>query len=395
MNRCLWLLASALLPVGALAACGGRADTHPSTEFHIALHGPDGARPAFVEVTGLSSADLGSVDTAHWARQNWQALLTVSVVDNGAVGAVPPVQGRYGVTGSGVTFVPAFPFDPGRSYTVTFDPSALPQPRGGGRTTVVVSLPAAASELSTVVTAIHPASEVLSENTLRLYIEFSAPMGNGGALDHVRLSEPGGSEVSIPFLPVETSFWNADHTRYTLFFDPGRVKQGILPNQQLGRPLRAGRRYVLEISPEWRDARNQPLKQGFRREFRVGPARIEALSMAAWRIAAPEAGTRDPLVVTFPAPLDHGLLGRALSVESQNGRAVDGQIALEEADSRWLFRPHAPWTSGIYRLAALSVLEDPAGNRIGRAFEVDMTRARPEPAPDTYRMDFRVGGSGP
>jgi hypothetical protein len=49
-----------------------------------------------------------------------------------------------------------------------------------------------------------------------------------------------GRPVDIPFLPVQADFWNADHTRYTLFFDPGRVKQGILPNEQLGRPLRAG-----------------------------------------------------------------------------------------------------------------------------------------------------------
>jgi hypothetical protein len=39
---------------------------------------------------------------------------------------------------------------------------------------------------------------------------------------------------------------------------------------------------------------------------------------------------------------------------------------------------------------ALSILEDPTGNRIGRAFEVDMTRTDTAAAPDAYRLSFRV-----
>jgi hypothetical protein len=42
----------------------------------------------------------------------------------------------------------------------------------------------------------------------------------------------------------------------------------------------------------------------------------------------------------------------------------------------------------------LAVLEDPAGNRIGRAFEVDMARARAEAAPDAYRLAFKVAEFG-
>jgi hypothetical protein len=39
---------------------------------------------------------------------------------------------------------------------------------------------------------------------------------------------------------------------------------------------------------------------------------------------------------------------------------------------------------------ALSILEDPAGNRIGRAFEVDMTRPPADPLPDAYRAAFKI-----
>src|SRR5262249_40037029 len=151
--------------------------------------------------------------------------------------SLPPVQGRYAVTPAGLSFTPLFPFDPGRAYVVRFDPARLPTPRQVAAVSQVVRLAAPESYPTTRVKAIYPDVAVLPENALRLYIEFSAPMGNGAAVDFVHLFDERGQEVPFPFLPVEADFWNRDHTRYTLFFDPGRVKQGILPNRESGRPL--------------------------------------------------------------------------------------------------------------------------------------------------------------
>ncbi len=345
-----------------------------------------------MEVTGLASQDLSSLRDARPTVDRWQSLLRITVDDESApaVNDVQAVQGRYAVTQSSVTFTPAFPFDPGRAYRVAFDPARLPRATTRPVVTTVVRLAEIASHPSTSVTAVYPASDILPENTLRLYIEFSAPMGNSGALDFVRLVDAHNREVDIPFLPVQADFWNADHTRYTLFFDPGRVKQGILPNRQLGRPLRAGQKYTMQIAAGWHDAQGQRLQAAYRREFRVGPEEAQPIAPASWRIAPPAARTRDPLIVTFPGPLDHGLLARALGVEGSDGRPIAGEIALEAADTRWLFRPATEWAAGEYQLVALSILEDPAGNRIGRAFEVDMTKTAAKPTPDAYRLPFKV-----
>ena len=358
----------------------------------IQIRAATGAQPAHIEITGLSDSELSDVRGARLSADAWAALLLVTV-DNPTLG-LPPVQGRYAVTGSAITFTPLFPFDEGRAYRVSFEPARLP--RRSPKTTVsaVVRLPAAVSQPSTEVTAVYPLGDTLPENTLRLYIEFSAPMGNAGALDFVRIVDERGELVDIPFLPVQADFWNADHTRYTLFFDPGRVKQGILPNEQLGRPLGAGRKYSLEIAALWRDARGQPLKAAYRREFRVGPALSQAIALDAWRIESPAARTRDPLVVTFPWPLDHGLLARAIGVEGSGGRMVAGDIGLEAADTRWVFRPVDAWEPGAYQLVALSILEDPAGNRIGRPFEIDMTKSTASETPDVFRRRFIIGVSG-
>ena len=172
-----------------------------------------------------------------------------------------------------------------------------------------------------------------------------------------------------------STLWNADRTRFTVLYDPGRVKRGILPNEELGRPLAAGRTYTLVIDADWRDAAGQPLVAPFRREFRVGPPRERALDPADWRLDIPVHGTRDPLAVNFPAPLDYGLLQRALRVATGSGQPVDGEIRVEEAETRWVFTPRTPWAPGRYQLVAAETLEDVAGNRIGRPFEVDGTGA--------------------
>ena len=355
--------------------------------------------PAYVAVSGLDAAELSSLRTRAATDAEWPSLLKITVgAGNNSIaisGDSPPaVEGRYAVTGTAITFTPLFPFDPGRPYRVVFDPSRLPHPRQAAIIAEVVRLPAVATEPTTVVTAVHPSAGVVPENLLRVYIEFSAPMGNGSGLDFVKLVElsgPGGRTERVEagaFLPVEANFWSPDHTRYTLFFDPGRVKDGIFPNRQSGRPLHAGRRYVLDIAPAWTDANGLPLLAGYRHAFLAGPAVDKAIALSDWTIARPAPGTRDRLSVRFPRPLDHGILARALGVEAAGGRRVDGEIGLESRDSVWTLTPVAPWQTGEYNLVAQPFLEDPQGNQIGRAFEAFA------PGGDDLKSDRAPGSQG-
>jgi hypothetical protein len=95
--------------------------------------------------------------------------------------------------------------------------------------------------------------------------------------------------------------------------------------------------------------------------------------------------------VVFDEALDHGLLLRALGVTGGDGRFLDGDVKVEAGESRWSFAPRTPWTSGTYQVTALAMLEDLAGNRIGRAFEVDtFTRADASPEPERTSIPFSV-----
>jgi hypothetical protein len=327
-----------------------------------------------IDVVGLPSQSLAALAQVQWGTEEWQALLRVSVKGANSVGA-PAVAGRYAVADNVLRFTPMFPFDEGRQYDVVLDPGSLPPngrmaPEPQNSVAAVVGRPAVARSPSTTVSRVYPSGDVVPANQLRMYLYFSAPMDWRSGYDHVKLLDDQGQEVVDAFLPLDADFWSEDRTRYTVFFDPGRVKRGILPNKQMGRALEAGKRYTLVVRREWRDGRGLPLKEEFRRDFRAGPAIEQPLATASWKVTNPRAATREPLVVTFPAPLDHGLLRRALGVE-RGGQALEGEIAIDAQETVWRFTPREPWRAGDYALVALAFLEDLAGNRIGRAFEVD------------------------
>jgi hypothetical protein len=158
----------------------------------------------------------------------------------------------------------------------------------------------------------------------------------------------------------------------------------------MGRALQAGHAYRLVVSAEWRDGNGLPLKESYSRTFRVGPADTSPLDPAAWRLTAPAAGSRTPLLLMFPEPMDHGLLYRALAVR-KDGQVLDGDIAIAGHETQWAFTPQNAWGPGTYDLLALSILEDRAGNQIGRPFEVDnFDTVDKDPDPKTVTLPFRI-----
>jgi hypothetical protein len=358
------------ISLALLVACGGP----PTPSIHV----DRSQRPTALEVRGLPRRDITALRGAALSTEQWQQILRVSLR-----GAPMPIAGKYVAESGVIRFTPMFDFDNWRSFEVTLDATKIPgadqsEPWRASRVTQVVAFEGAGVGRATFVRRVYPSGPELPENTLRFYLEFSAPMGRASALDHVRLIEENGDHVIDPFLPVEAEFWTPDRTRFTLFFDPGRVKRGIKPNRDLGRALVRGRRYALVIGERWPDGRGQPLKSSHRHEFTVVPAIEKPLDQRDWKLELPKASTRDPLVVTFPWPLDYALLQRALGV-LKGPVELPGEIAIEDGERKWTFTPRDPWTAGDYSLLALTLLEDPAGNRLGRAFEVmaPQTDSRP------------------
>jgi hypothetical protein len=357
-NRKSAALAAALfLFVGVAACTPGEAGP---ARIELNTSGPK----ATVDVVGLSAAELRAVEGER-TPEEWSAILHVSVAqDKPQMPQMPQMMGSWSVAEQRLRFTPMFALDPGRQYEVTFSrPAASPL-------VATVSLPARDATPVTTVSQVYPTADIVPENQLRLYVHFSAPMGLKGGLPYIHLLDDQGNEVKDPFLPLDTEFWNDDRTRYTVFFDPGRQKRGIAPIAAMGRSLTEGKTYTLVVDAEWLDGNGLKLKEPFRRSFRVGAPDLRPLDPKSWKIQPPAAGSRGPLVVEFPEALDHGLLLRALGVAA-GGAAVRGDVLVGDRERRWSFTPSEAWKPASYDIVAFAMLEDLAGNRIGRPFEVD------------------------
>lgn len=384
-SQSLFFMALVVFLTASIPACTRQSPAagplHVALETRPSLPAPGGRTSGHaIVVSGLSGQELQSLSAAGWTEDAWHALFRVTIAGDSTA-----IVGRYSVTPEAVQFEPRFPFDAGRSYAVRFDPTRLPTPRTDKLVEQAVALPARALSPSTVVTAIHPASGTWPENMLRFYIHFSAPMSATTSFDYVHLIDDSGEEVTETFLALDTDLWNSDYTRCTVFFDPGRVKKGVGPNLKLGRAIRQGRKYTLVVDAAWPDANRQPLKTGFRHEFVGGPPIERGISLETWRVTAPAAGSRDLVTVTFPWPLDRALLERAVGVTVPDGRAVEGNVSVSAGEKGWAFRPSQPWQPGDYRLTVLTLLEDPSGNRVGRAFEIEAFE-QPQRTPEAERV---------
>jgi hypothetical protein len=307
----------------------------------------------------------------------WSSIFTIST----GTGA-PPMLGDYSVEGGMLSFRPRWPVAAGIRVHGSFH---LP-----GVTPVEVDFePAAvaASVASTRVEHVYPTASELPENTLRLYVYFSAPMRRGEAWQHIQLLDEKGARVNFPFLELDQELWDPGNTRLTVLFDPGRIKRGLLPLNESGPNLMEGRNYTLVIDHEWKDANGQALVSDFKKAFHVTAAARTAVEPAEWHITAPAAGSREPVVVRFPRPLDYALALRTISVAGVAGAA---QVSAEETE--WRFTPKAPWSAGEFRLVIDTALEDVSGNRVGRAFDVDtFTEVSKKITSQTVTLVFRVG----
>ena len=328
-----------------------------------------------VELTGPNAEALcavGYMPPNDPARSRWFAVF----VADAASAEARPMLGSYHVDKTLVRFTPRFALVPGVRYKAVVTPAEFPVAElkhvGDEPLTVEFSLPERAPSPAARVVQVFPTSDKLPENLLKFYLHFSAPMQRGGVYDHLRLLDEHDKVVELPFLELGEELWHPEGTRLTLLLDPGRVKQGLKPREEDGPVLEAGKHYTLVISADLRDAHGEKLAAEFRKPFDVLPVDDVSPDPENWTIAPPSAGSRDPLVVEFPEPLDEALLSRLLWVVDSAGERVTGEAKILAEETRWEFTPEQAWPAGGYQLVAETTLEDRCGNSIGRPFEVDL-----------------------
>ena len=297
--------------------------------------------------------------------KGWASLFVVYA----GVGDVPALLGAYSVESGTLVFHPSFPIAPGVHYRAVFHP-----PDGGAAVEKDFDGPPRDVTPKTRVERVYPSGDVWPSNQLRLYIYFSAPMSRGEAGARIHVLDENGKILPGVFLPGE-ELWDPSFTRLTMTFDPGRIKRGLTSNERMGPPIADGKRYALAIDKDWPDARGVPMVEGFRKNFRGGPAERTPPDPKQWRVVAPKAGTSEPLVVDFSTPMNYALLQRMLQVSRAGARAdnsLAGTISVADHEAQWRFTPQEPWKAGDYQLIVDTGIEDLAGNHVGKPFDIDV-----------------------
>ncbi len=278
---------------------------------------------------------------------------------------LPALTGAYEHAADGIRFRPKYPLQGGMSYKAVWRAPGAPALEAR------FAIPKPQLAATARVDRIYPTANVLPSNQLKLYIQFSEPMSRGEAWRRIHLIEDRGKEVMLPFLEIEEELWDPAQKRLTVLFDPGRIKRGLVPHNEAGPALLEGRTYHLVVDRAWPDGKGAPLTAEFRKTFQVRKADRTPPTLGAWKIHPPTAGTREPLRVDVPEPMDAALFQRLLWVIDASGKTITGDVSLQADETRWLFTPDQPWRAGVHQLRAGMTLEDLAGNRIDRAFDVD------------------------
>lgn len=349
-----------------LVAAAARADEVPS----IRLVEKSAQRPAEFVVVDLPSELLKSLSTLEPTDPEFARIFTVTVLGQPSDAAIPPVSGKYRVEESRLVFVPRFPPQAGLTYRAVIHSDQKVE-----RDLAIPKAEVDVNRVATQVQNVYPSLDVLPENHLRFYIHFNQPMARGAAYENLELLDEQGHLLEASFLELGEELWDPSGQRFTLLLDPGRIKRGLKPREEDGPILEEGKQYTLVIKRDWRDAQGQMLKADYRKTFKAGPAVEKALDVREWKLSAPHSQTSGYFSVAFPYPLDRALLEHMLTIADPQGQRVAGQLIVCGAERRWTFRPDTPWRTGRYNLVVDTVLEDPSGNRIGRAFEVDQVES--------------------
>lgn len=342
-----------------------------------------------IDVVGLSKGDLTALAERKQTPEQWGKLLSLYVDKNADRTDQPAMTGAWRIEKEMLRFEPRYGLAPGVPYRAVFDPRELPSKPKDKVTELALMIPKPKAGAATVVDAVYPKADKLPENQLKFYLHFSAPMSRGEVYQRVHLLKEDGTAIDLPFLELEQELWDREGKRLTLLFDPGRIKRGLKPREDVGPVLEEGKKYTFVIDRDWPDAAGNPLKESYRKSFRALPPDDAMPDVKMWKLQVPMA--ERGAVITFNKIMDHALAQRLIWVVDAKGERVPGKVELadEEKSSRCV--PDKPWSAGKYKLIADTRLEDLAGNSLARPFEVDVFHpVQREVKSETVGVEFEV-----
>ena len=279
-----------------------------------------------------------------------------------------PILGNFSQKGEFTLFTPVIPFDNGGKFGISHK----------GKQIATFKVETGTNDKAPEILAIYPKKDTVPLNLLKLYVVFSEPMQYvGNALDFITVFDETERIEVHPFLDIETELWNKEHSRLTLWFDPGRIKTDLIPNKEKGLPLKRDHRYRINVTKDWKSATGVPLVQSYSKTIHVTGKDVEQPDPRQWKIFPPEKNTKKPLKITFNEVLDPILALESIALFSGD-TVLSGNLKLADTHDGVLFNPSNPWQAGDYHISIHPVLEDLAGNNLENLFDSDVRDSNTE-----------------
>lgn len=267
-------------------------------------------------------------------------------------------------------FTPVVPFERGLSYTTS----------SGLKFTIAPDFTLSAPKLS----SFFPGCETVPSNLLKMYLKFSEPMAEGRSYQYIQLFDDiTGDTIRNAFLDLQPELWNEEGNVLTLWIDPGRIKNDLIPNKTLGTVLENDHKYRLSVGKEWRSKKGIALGRDYTKSFTTSGRDSQKPDVTMWTIEANDT----KVIIHFNEPLDWSLMHSTISIEG-----VQSKTFSDSCETALTLIPSPPLSKGNHCLDIESRLEDLAGNNLNRLFETDVTtpsnnRSQPK---DVHTLAFQV-----
>ncbi|HZY78905.1 MAG TPA: Ig-like domain-containing protein [Cyclobacteriaceae bacterium] len=267
------------------------------------------------------------------------------------------ILGTQDIGSDVTTFFPVVPFERGQAYRVISDDEQF-----------VFMVPRDTTAVAPRVLTSYPSCDTVPENLLKIYLQFDQPMMEGRSASYVALVDATTNDtVKGAFLDLQPELWNEDQTVLTLWLDPGRIKQDLIPNKTLGTVLNQNRTYALRVAAGWRSKSGLKTEE-YVRHFLTKERDVQKPDVTTWDV---NASSLD-VVIGFKETLDWSLLNSTVSIIKGNEK-IAFKSSTNECEQELHLTPVEPLAPGEYTIKVESRLEDLAGNNLDRLFETVVT----------------------
>jgi hypothetical protein len=270
-----------------------------------------------------------------------------------------PILAKVNIGKDIITFRPFVPFTKGKKYKIS------------GKEEEIVFVVPKPENSTTKVSSFFPQSKTLPLNVLKIRLEFSSPMSQNHSHQYVKVFRNGSEIAEYPFLKLENELWNNDQTELTLWFDPGKIKRGLLSRKSKGANFSLGDEIEIQIQNSWPDIDGNRLDQEYSYQFTIADTDKLRPDPEQWDVFAPAAGTMDPLAILIKEELDSKLLTEGIEIYDGVNN-VSGEFVIKKKGFALFFYPAEPWKKSNYEIIVNPKLEDLAGNNLIRLFDNDL-----------------------